>query len=282
MEIIYAPKRIDASHLFKQPAEDDQYDRIIDKPTMVLSNDGNEVIAVFDSVDRDTSSLLSSLAEVKYAVDWRTDGMQSRSRTFGAQPRIPLRRNFCSVASTVRRHPRAHREVEHWAHYAQQFLEKHVPEVARAQSEKLCAEVLPDWRMNGDMFTSAIVNETVGLWHHHDAGNQKNSWNVMMVLCDAVPGGLTVFPEYGIAFKYDGANIIAFDGVRHLHGVTECHAGGSGYRYSLVYYALSGLAKCGTPQQEVDRIRKLKTEAERRRHSRNREELEDRIKGGKK
>lgn len=281
MKTLYAPKSIDCSHLLKKPATDDHYSIIIDEPTTVVSHDGAEVIAVFDNVQRETDSLLGAVSSMKYIVDWRTDGMQSRSRTFGAQPRIPLRRNFCSVASSAREHQAQHRELERWAQYAADFLTQHVPDVAAEQLAKVRTDIKPNWRMACDMFTSGIVNQTVPLWYHRDAGNLKDAWSTMVVLSDAVPGGLTVMPEYGIAFRYDGAQVITFNGSKHLHGVTPPRASSRGYRYSTVWYALAGLCLCGTPAEELDRVRKAKTESERMRHSRNRGALEDNIKKGK-
>lgn len=281
MKTIHARPPVDCSHLMKKHCLEEHADIIIDEPTRVLSHDGAHTIAVFDNVSVDSSELLEAVQSMRYAVDWRTDGMQSRSRTFGAQPRIPLRRNFCTVASSVREHPSQHRALERWGQYAADFYERHEPERAQAQRQTVERDILPDWRMANGLFTSGIVNQTVELWYHRDAGNLRDAWSTMIVLSDACRGGLTVFPEYGIAFKYDGAQVITFNGAAVLHGVTKPSNAALGYRYSCVWYAVGALQHCGTPAEEVDRIRKLKTEAERNRHTRNKGELVNKIKNKK-
>ena len=174
---------IDADSLLKQHAHDRDVDRVLRAPVHI-----EDVVTCID-IDG-AEDLLDAVRELRYIEDFRTDGMRSRSRTFGSQARIPLRRDFASVAASAREHPRAYSVLREWAGKVSALFHEYHSEQAQRQSEQLQREVLPCWRLPGDMYTSGIVNDRYSLWYHRDAGNIPDSWNAMVVLsCDLNGGG---------------------------------------------------------------------------------------------
>jgi hypothetical protein len=76
-------------------------------------------------------------------------------------------------------------------------------------------------------------------------------------------GGYLAVPELNIGFSFDRPALIMFDGQGLIHGVTPLEKRSKeAYRYSVVYYALQQMCKCGTLDEELARIRKVKTQRE--------------------
>lgn len=262
-------RRIDATNqLRKAKATDDDYLQVIDYPC-ILKENGKTAI-VYDDAPEDTAALLEVCKRIKYSTADRTDGMISRSRTFGFQPRIPIRRNFCSTASLTREDPVSTSELFRWGSLTSRWMAQHAPSQYAAQLYSW-GRVLPCWKIPASVWTSGIVNWTNPLPYHCDRGNFLRSWNAMVVMSKGVQGGKLVMPGYGIAFDFAKAprpRIITFDGSHALHGVSPIYRfSEDAYRYSVVWYALNGLSRGLQPEAELARIRVLKTHKEQARHA---------------
>ena len=85
----------------------------------------------------------------------------------------------------------------------------------------------------------------------------------MAVFKHDVEGGYLCLPEYRVAVECKNNSLFIFDGQSILHGVTPIRRlTTEGYRYSIVYYTLQQMANCLPPEEELNRIRKNKTERE--------------------
>ena len=125
--------------------------------------------------------------------------------------------------------------------------------------------VLPEWRIGGTAFTSGIANRANPLAYHKDGANFPDSWNAMIILSHRTKGGLTVVPEYRFAISPQAPVLTLMNSSELWHGVTPINKAKGGYRYSAVYYAMHHLCNCGTRDEELSRLRLLKTERERKR-----------------
>lgn len=276
MKLLQLAEPRNRDELFKKEATDAHYVRVIDEPTVAMDHEGNVVFAL-GTVDGG-EELLRAVRRLNYIIDWRTDGMQSRACTFGVQPRIPVRRNYCSIAASARTHANEHRVLESWGTYAAELMREHAPGIYERQRAQVEGGVLEHWRMKNGVFTSGIVNCETALWYHRDRGNFPDAYSMMIVLSKGLGAhGRLVLPEFDLAVAFDGADWFLFNGARWLHGVTPIgipvHGTDVAYRYSVVWYALRGCAQCGTPEEELNRIRVLSTQSERKRKKSNRVEL---------
>ena len=258
-------REIDPKAYLKRAACEDDFDDVVDSP-VALHLDG-DLVGFVEPAERSTARLREALQTIKYVTDYRTDGMLTTSRTFGSQARIPLRRDFCTVASMAREHPDGHDELTSWASHVSDRLAAMAPEIYRHQRDKLHDLVLPDWRFGETAFTSGIVNKNNALFYHRDGGNFPDTWNAMLTLANNIRGGELVLPEFRLAIRYTGAELSVFHAQKIIHGVMPIQLHGhDSYRYSVVYFCAQGLKNCLTPKEEVERIRRVKTEwAEKRR-----------------
>lgn len=214
------------------------------------------------------SDLLAAVQKLRYDTTFRTSGLKTTSRVFGFQPRIPVRRDFCTATTTSREHPCEHDVLCRWgAKLTSEYERINRPRYLR-QVEAL-SRVRSEWSIPCSVFTSGIVNWNNQLAYHRDQGNFPDLWSFMVVLTRDIDGGMLAMPELGIGLRYTGAVFSAFDGASIIHGVTPIkRKSAAAYRYSIVWYALAGMCKCGSPAQELERIKRVKTQREERRRAR--------------
>src|SRR5262245_26745744 len=244
---------------------DRDYDLVIDEDADVREVGVGPVTVCFRRVVPGWEPLLAALRAVPFRRgNARSDGMKNMdTRTVGFLPRLAVRRDFCCTSSVAQESPAAHAAiVEAWAQRAAGLYRECSPE-QYAKHERAVEGVLPEWRLPGTPFTSGICNHDNPLAYHTDTGNFRGVWSCMFALTSGCDGGLLVLPEYRLAFRFGECSFITFDGQVLLHGVTPLvKRSALAYRYSVVYYSLAGMRFCLTPEEELARIRKLKTERE--------------------
>lgn len=248
------------------PPTNDHFDLIVDQPCDVY--DGGQLAVSYRPVS-DAHQLLWAVRRIRYEEGFRTGGkirgLKSRSRIFGFRPRITIRKDWCAVASIEREHPTEHAVLMAWAERASEFLRSASPERHARQLEMVQA-VRPEWRMPGGAFTSGIANHDNPLRYHFDTGNFSGCWSAMYAFTNDIEGGHLVVPAYRVAFSFKNPAVIAFDGQGLLHGVSPFRAlTPRCFRYSVVYYALKQMCHCGSPGDELQRIRSVKTQRESKR-----------------
>jgi len=196
----------------------------------------------------------------------RQSGVPSQSRTFGFMPRMPVQqRDYCFGCTLNRDYPATKNVLFRYAEKFTELLGKHHPEKLTL-SRQAISTVQPDWVIPHSVFTSGIVNQDNPLQYHYDAGNFEGTWSVMAMLKHQVAGGHLVLPEFGIKLACADSSVLIFDGQSELHGVTpirKMHA--DSYRFSIVFYSLERMCKCGTPREELRRAQKSRTATEMKR-----------------
>lgn len=258
-------RRKEMQHFKNQAAPElEQGRQVIEPDTLVYDKaTGDLLIAHVDLAgERYPADLLGAVQRLRYDTTFRTAGLKTTSRVFGFQPRITMRRDFCTTTQTAREHPQEHGVLCAWGERLTKEYATVNPTRYRRQQNAL-ANVKSCWRIPGSLFTSGIVNWNNQLAYHRDQGNFPDLWSFMVVLSRDLEGGMLAVPELNVALRYSGAQYSAFDGANLIHGVTPIRKRGTAaYRYSVVWYALAGMCKCGTPEEELARIRRVKTERE--------------------
>lgn len=240
-------------------------ERLITRDTIVWC-DGVPIIYYGKLENAELETLRKGLSEIEFHESTRTGGLKTRSRVFGYQPRVTLRRDYCTATSLAREAPGVNDEIVRLGKVATEEYAKWFPAVLQEHVETTREKVLPEWCIEGTPFTSGIVNWNNPLKYHFDSGNFKDVKSCMVALKKGVRGGYLACPEYGVGFEIADGSILIFDGQSILHGVTPIEKiEPRAHRFTLVFYTLTQMWRCEPLDRELARIRNLKTKRERKR-----------------
>lgn len=253
-------KELDYGEFVKRTALESDFDTLITESCLLEEN--GQIVAVYLETGFDTQNVVAALQRIKYTTSERTGGLVSTSRIFGYSPRIALRRDFCAITSLATEDPQAHQLVCDFGRTLAKEYQKYIPDVYYDHLD-MTKDILGTYKIPDTPFTSGIINYNNPLKYHFDAGNFKNVYSNMVVFKKDVEGGYLSLPEYGVGLELKHNSVLLFDGQKILHGVTPIkRLTRQAFRYSVVYYALKAMWKCETIDDELIRIRKLKTSRE--------------------
>jgi hypothetical protein len=195
-------------------------------------------------------------------------GMGGGGKTFGWQPkRVANGRESCRAAGSSTQFPAQHQTLTHLAAHLSSTFDELLPDRAAADREVL-NQILPEWKMEDDaLWTSGVINKTATLPYHRDGMNFP-TWSAMPTLRYRMDGGHLHLPEYDIAFPCRDGEVSWFCGKDLVHGVTPMASRAGArmepYRFSIVYYAMSGMKDCRTYAEETTSSAERRTARERK------------------
>lgn len=260
-------KRIDATFT-KQNAKEWKFRKAVREDFAQLVTESTQVYVDgklrvhFQVLDEFPAELLQAMNGISYGTTYRTEGLKTTSSTLGFLPRVTIRRDFCTESAVASKHPAEDAIFKAWADKADTIYRDVNPELHGKHLE-LVRQIKPCWRLADTAFTTGIVNKDNALFYHLDAGNFPKVWSAMYVVMRDCVGGHLAVPELNIGFSFERPALILFDGQGLLHGVTALEKRSlTAFRYSVVFYSLRQLTNCGTPAEELERIRKVKTQRE--------------------
>jgi hypothetical protein len=134
----------------------------------------------------------------------------------------------------------------------------HMPERHAAQMAKV-RETDPAFVIHHTAFTTVTVNKNFRTGVHTDSGDLKEGFGVITCLCAGeFSGGELIFPKYRVAVRFGTQDVLLCD-------VHEYHANGpivgvegQFERMSCVFYYRSGMVGCGSPAEELERLKNRK------------------------
>lgn len=257
-------RELDISKYKARSAVEADYHELIKEPVTIM-HDG-KVKVVYDKLPFDVEPYREALKRIKYQKSERTAGLKTISRIFGYSPRVTLRKDFCSVTSLAGEQPEEHDLIcSLGSKIASVYLQR-APEVYASHEQVTKEKIADQWVIPNSPFTSGIINRNNPLKYHFDTGNFKNVFSCMVAFKHDVEGGYLSLPEYDCGIEVADATLLLFDGQEILHGVTPIkELSDEAYRYTVVYYSLRRMWDCLTVDDEVARIRKVKTERENKR-----------------
>ncbi len=270
---------IDVKDLKRRHAIEEDAEILIDED-VIIYEDGIPILLYMQIDWIDTTDLLNACKKIKYVTDTRLPkkykpGMVTRSAIFGYKPRVPLRNDFCSATSLSKNQPEEHAKLVSFAAELMHVYETYFPEVFAMHKEMVEEKVKREWVIADSVFTSGIVNFNNPLPYHHDTGNFKNVLSNMVAFRNGISGGYLVLPEYNIKLKIADNTLSIFDGQKIVHGVSSFKKyKQDAYRYTIVYYSLEQMWKCEKINDEVQRIRNVRVEREKKRANLNHKENE--------
>lgn len=266
MKIVTVKKKeIDYSAFVKRSAVETDYSTLLDEPCLICDESGKPMIC-YDTIKTDCSLIEKILPEIEYQTTERTGGLKTTSRVFGYQPRVALRRDYCTATSLAIDEPVRNEIICNFGQKLTEYYIEKFPETYKRHESWVEENVKDEWKMHKSPFTSGIINKNNPLKYHFDAGNIKDVCSCMAVFKKEVAGGYLAIPEYDIGIKLSNRTMLIFDGQSILHGVTPIYKmGQNAYRYSVVFYTLQQMWKCEPLDQELARIKNIKSERERKR-----------------
>jgi len=252
-------------YTFRRAAESD-CPRLITDPCIVQEG-GRTTIVYLHLAPNDTLSLMvERLKLMRFDTSTRTTGLPSTSRVFGYEPRKVLRKDFCSATSLASEDPVGHGALCDGARLCEQYYKDTNPTLYQRHREVVANKVLAEYHLRNTVFTSGIANKNNPLPYHFDRGNFASVWSAMLVFKGpGLEGGYLALPQYDASFALPDLSLLMFDGMGLLHGVTPMSVPADSYRFSVVYYSLKQMWRCELPQAELARIKRVKTERERKR-----------------
>jgi len=223
-------------------------------------------VVLYKKLQTDTSALRWAVKSQKYNSGKRSRGLVSTSNIFGFSPRVAMRHDYCTVTSMAQNYPKQHHVITDFAKELVGYYREYFPNQYEYHNKLVEERVMNDWTIGGSPFTSGIVNKNNQLKYHFDAGNFKGVLSNMVVFKKDVEGGHLIIPELDIALEVADNTLTVFNGQEILHGVSTIeYQNPAAYRYSIVYYSLEQMWKCEPLRDEIKRIRKVKTEREKKR-----------------
>jgi hypothetical protein len=261
---------LDFKEYKNRAARETDYRLLVDEPFVLFEPDGTFVMAYVELANDPMSVVMldrmrTALKRIDYTPRDRTSGMIGFTRTFGAAPRLALRRDYCNQSTLAVDQPEDHHDIVACAGIIADWYYKLNP-VMYVKHVDEALKVRPEYKMGQTAFTSGIINQTNPLPYHFDSGNFRDVWSAEFVLRDATEGGYLAFPEFGLACALNDYSLFMFDGQSTLHGVTPItKLRPDATRFTVVYYSLKGMWKCESITDELLRYRKLRTEREQKR-----------------
>lgn len=262
-------KQVDLSKYKMRQALETDYSTFIDRST-VLTVDGEPRIVYLDldEFGADPTELVAVLQTMNFTAtnQRRTNGLQGATRALGWHPRRTLRQDFCHISALAEENPRAHTTVVKYAEQVSRWYEQYNPDLYAKHNTIMLNEIRPDYQLPQSVFTSGVINKNNSIPYHFDAGNFKDVWSCMLAFKKDVKGGYLSCPEFDLGFEIKNNSLLMFDGQGILHGVTPIKlTSRKAYRYTVVYYSLQQIWNCLPITEELERIRKVKTEREQKR-----------------
>lgn len=269
-QLHFKKKDLDLKEYTKRTALETDFETLI-KEDALICVDGKPVI-LYQRLPWDFSQLVHTLNSIQYATSTRSNGLKTTSRVFGYQPRIAVRRDFCTATSLANENPRANKLISKFGKEIAPIYQNGFPQIFEQHRDWTKEKVLEEWKIEETPFTSGIINKNNPLKYHFDAGNIKEVCSCMIGLKRNIGGGYLSIPELRIGLEICDQSLTIFDGQKLLHGVTPINQlSGNSYRYTIVYYTLHQMWKCETVTKELARIRSVKSQRELKRTTLNQE-----------
>lgn len=255
-------KQTDVKSMKKTSASDADFSELITEDCTVSLNGEIKIVYLTNLKSPAMQATRRAVQTIKTIPETRTGGLSTNSRIFGYAPRNPLRNHACRATSMAREYPGEHNAICSAAPYVNEIYAKYFPARHDLHAKKL-KELSPEWHIANSVFTSGIVNSNNPLQYHFDAGNINHVCSAMLGFRHKTKGGHLSCPEFDIGFQIADNSLILFDGQSILHGVTPIiKTTKDSFRYTIVYYSLKQMWSCDTFENEVDRLRKIRTAIE--------------------
>lgn len=259
-------KEINTKEFVKRSALDSDYDELV-RENLILLKKGKPIIVYLVIPEMPSVDMVKVLKRIRYLSGKRTSGLKTKSRIFGYSPREKIRKDYCSSTGLAYEDPEAHDYICKFGSAVSGYYRRYCPEIFLQHMNMTKEKILEEWVIKESPFTSGIINKNNPLKYHFDTGNFEQVYSNMIAFKKDCVGGHLSIPEYNIGLEIGNKSLVFFDGQAIMHGVTPFKlTSPDGYRYTIVYYTLKTMWNCDPLNDEVARIKNVKTERERLRY----------------
>jgi len=265
--ILLEPKQnFNHKNFIRRTAVESDYSTLIKEDCTLVDRASGLLLGVYLTMPKHSTELLKALMTIKYDKNKRLAGLITKSRIFGYKPREKIRNDFCTSTQLAKESPKEHEIICNYAKVITKIYKKNCGEIYDEHAAITNEKLLPEWTIKGTPFSSGIVNKNNALHYHFDSGNFKDVYSNMVAFKSNTKGGHLSLPQYDIGLEIANNSLLLFDGQKILHGVTPFKLlSENAYRYSIVYYSLQQMWKCEPLNEELARIKNVRTDLEKRR-----------------
>lgn len=174
---------------------------------------------------------------------------------FERSPRFP----YCRSCAWNLKHPEKFAKLGDLCREASAYYATYGGVKYEKQKEH-CDRTHQDFKIEGTVFSTVTLNKNFRTACHKDAGNLKDTLNVMTVLREGkFSGAHIVLPDFRAACKLDTGDCIVFD-AHEFHGNTPLIQISEKFtRCSLVYYYRKNMDLCGSAEEELEIVKRRKS-----------------------
>jgi hypothetical protein len=154
---------------------------------------------------------------------------------------------YCRQTAWTTEHPEVLKGIYPLIEAADNIFKELLPERHAAQFNHV-AET-PDFQIGTTSLTTVTVNKNLATTFHRDEGDYAAGFGLMLTLGDFVGGQLRI-PMYNVTFDYKPGSLLMAN-VHLTHGSLPIV---SGTRIALVLYAREHIDKCGSAEEEEQKM----------------------------
>lgn len=234
---------------------------IIDKPCLIFDKAEN-LLAAYYAAPKEIVTLARTITKnTKPKKSTRTaHGVPQLSTVYGPLPRITIREDYCRFSRQTKEEKANMALAMKLNQLLSKFYEANLPEFFSAAIKRVEEEVHSDYRLTNTPWTNININLNQVIKYHRDKGNNPVDLSNVLIIKENCNGGYLACPEYNVTFHQGDGFMVFFKGQEILHGVTPCtFMGANSYRSSIVNYTLKNLKHCYPYEQELERLKLVKS-----------------------
>lgn len=181
----------------------------------------------------------------------------NESAILGFFDRSGGRQNFCRKCAWSKKHPQGHKFIISLAEMVSELYKKLLPE--EYEFNKSASETACNYYILGkSCYSTFTINRNFRCFYHRDPGNlEKGMASMFLIRKGLYKGGELIFPNFKAGVELSDRDIIIMNN-REIHGNLKFKGFGNFERITTVLYFRRNILFCGTPEKEVERIRKNK------------------------
>lgn len=234
---------------------------LIDRECMVYDKAG-ALLAAYFKAPPEIHHLARTISKgTKPKASSRTQhGVPQLSTVYGPLPRIAIREDYCRFSRQTKDERANMLLAMKLNELLAAFYKRNLPEFYQRALAKVESEVHPDYRLVQTPWANLNINMNQVIKYHRDFGNNKEDLSNVLIVKENCDGGHLACPEYNITLHQGDGFMVFFRGQDILHGVTPCTFHGTrAFRSSIVNYTLKNLRHCYPYEEELKRLRMVKT-----------------------
>jgi hypothetical protein len=187
-------------------------------------------------------------------------GVPQLSTVYGPLPRIAIREDYCRFSNKSKEERVNYTKAIKLNEMLAAFYESKHPNLYGKALEKVKNEINEDYFTAKTPWTNVNINLNQVIKYHCDKGNNPEDLSNVLIVKEGVDGGFLDCPELGLTLHQGDGWLCFFRGQEVLHGVTPCtFKNKTAFRCSIVNYTLKNLKHCYPYDQELKRLKEVKS-----------------------